>query len=436
VRRAAFWLTGLSSGFGWLVILLGGGERGVRPVDFNPSGLVMPEAITFLSIYLLPLFALSMALMVAVMCLYLLALERRQARYAVAAGVFFGLLANIHTYDVVTVAGVLIAYAAVEGVRQRRLPRAEALNAALVGLLALPAVVWQWHVIQADLAYREKAILTPTYSLGLADHVISYGAVLLLAAVGFPRVARAGRAGLLAACWLVAGWVLFKWVPSPFQRKLAEGLHIPMCLAAAVGLVEVALPRLARRWRGPEGQADAEEKAHRRAWWAAAGVVALSSISNVAFVRQNLADLVTNNERQLRHAMPPYYLSQEDLQAMAWLEANTGRDEVVLASPWIANYIPGQTGNRVLAGHWDETLGFARLLADVVKPFYDPAAPAETKSALLRQHPITYVYFGPYERILSGGEPLPKMPELRVAYSNAQVTIYRVEAQGGRDGPE
>jgi len=425
VRHTAFFLAAFSSGFGWLVVVLGGGSRGLRPVDFNPTGLVMPEAITFLSIYLLPLFALSMALMVSVIYLYLLSLERGRVRYALAGGILFGILANVHTYDVITIAGVLVVYTVVEGVRRKRFPAAEALSGLVVGLFAVPAVSWQWYVMQADAAYRQKA-MTPTLSLGLADHAVSYGIVLLLALVGLPRLVRAGRAGVLAVCWLVVGWMAFMWGPFPFQRKLAEGLHIPMCGAAAVGLIEVLLPRLGRVRGETEAGGDARKKSNSARAWVIAAVIGFSALSNVAFVRVNLMDLVTNNQRQLQHAMPPFYLTDDDLQAMRWLADNTDRNDTVLASPWIANYIPGQSGNRVLAGHWAETIGFADLLADVVRPFYDSRTSVEDRRMILRRYPIRIVYFGPWERLLTGGDPLPPMPELQQAYANNQVTLYRV----------
>lgn len=425
VRYTAFFLTAFSSGFGWLVVLLGGGSRGLRPVDFNPVGLVMPEAITFLSLYLLPLFAFSMALMVSVIYLYILSLERGRVRYALAGGILFGILANVHTYDVITVAGLLVVYTVVEGIRRKRLPVAEALNGLTIGVFAVPATAWQWYVIQADVAYRQKA-MTPTLSLGLADHAVSYGIVLLLALVGLPRLVRARRAGVLAACWLVVGWIAFMWGPFPFQRKLAEGLHIPMCAAAAVALVEGFLSRLGRAGGERKAQGDVREKSMRSQAWIIAAAIGFSTLSNVAFVRLNLNDLVTNNNRQLQHAMPPFYLADDDLQAMRWLANNTNRDDTVLASPWIANYIPGQSGNRVLAGHWAETIGFADLLANVVRPFYDSNTSVEDRRLILRRYPISIVYFGPWERLLTGGEPLPHMPELKQVYTNGQVTLYRV----------
>jgi len=45
---------------------------------------------------------------------------------------------------------------------------------------------------------------------------------------------------------------------------------------------------------------------------------------------------------------------------------------------------------------------------------------------ILRYYPIRIVYFGPWERLLTGGDPLPPMPELQQAYANNQVTLYRV----------
>ncbi|MFQ5810220.1 MAG: hypothetical protein ACE5JM_11430, partial [Armatimonadota bacterium] len=104
-RWAAFLLAALSSGVGWLVHLIPT-TTGLDPLDFS-SGLIQPEAITFLCVFVNPLFAASVALMCLVFFTFLMGVRECRYRWIVAAGLLHLLLGNIHTYDIFVVNGAL-----------------------------------------------------------------------------------------------------------------------------------------------------------------------------------------------------------------------------------------------------------------------------------------------------------------------------------------
>src|SRR4030042_5987841 len=62
---------------------------------------------------------------------------------------------------------------------------------------------------------------------------------------------------MLLVSWVTSIMVLTD-SPFSFQRKMVEGLHVPLCILATVGLFEYLLPRALRsdwltrfaRWRG------------------------------------------------------------------------------------------------------------------------------------------------------------------------------------------
>jgi len=182
-RWAAFFLAALSSGVGWLVHLVRS-TTGLHPLDFG-DGLIQPEAITFLCIYVNPLFAASVALMCLVFVTFLIGIQR--GRY-------------------------------------------------------------QAYIVAADPLYAAKAT-TITASGPPIDHALTYGFVLVLALVGAGRVLRRpdSRTVFLLS-WLVMG-ALMPFAPVqyfPFQRKMWEGYHVALCLLAAAACTNVILPRLTR----------------------------------------------------------------------------------------------------------------------------------------------------------------------------------------------
>ena len=100
-RRILIPLVGLSAGVGWLI-----------PGNGPPTGPVdtwQPEAITFLSIYLNPLFLAGLILMIGAFYWLVLAHRTGCPACAALAGASLLLLGNIHTYDVFTVACVWTA---------------------------------------------------------------------------------------------------------------------------------------------------------------------------------------------------------------------------------------------------------------------------------------------------------------------------------------
>ena len=80
-----------------------------------PTGSVdiwQPEAITFLSIYLNPLFLAGLLLMLGLVLLAGACAARGQGAIRGIRGLHLLVLGNVHTYDVLTVACVWTAYLA------------------------------------------------------------------------------------------------------------------------------------------------------------------------------------------------------------------------------------------------------------------------------------------------------------------------------------
>ncbi len=460
VRWATLCLASLGSGLGWLAAGWAQSRPeylppALTPPDYAPppphSWQVMPEAVTFLSLLLNPLFVWSMALMCLVLLAAAVTVERRSLSWAALTGGLLLVIGNVHTYDVFVLHAAIVVYSLV----MIRLGRADlkraALQYAIMFSIALPAPVWAWWTAQQDPSYLQK-ILTQTLSPPPLDLAMGYGLVLALAMVGgvyaighrrdHPRL-------LLPLCWAGVNLPLL-YLPVSFQRKLAEGLHIPLCVLAAVGLVMVIAQWLAtppREMQPVHGvlPAGARRRAAARVTGPPAsrvalliaGAVVLTMPSNALFVAGCMDNVATNNRALLSVLQPPMYLSFDEVRALDYLGRHASEDDIVLCSSLTGSYVPTRAPCLVFAGHWAETLHFADAVVFVAK-FFTPGRNARVLSGAIETVGATWVIYGPQEALIATSimrEP-PDDPAgqfrdatrgvLRPVFTSGDVTVYDV----------
>jgi len=409
-RRLGWAFAAFSSGFGWLYALANP-TASVHPIDFGP-GLVMPEAITFLSLLLNPLFCFSVWLMVVLWIGYLVAVRTGSWKAALLAGVAGLALGNVHTYNVITVWLTLGAYVIVVATLERRVPWCELKFAAVIGAMAAPFVIYQYWLYQANPVFREKA-LTPTLTPPAAFFLIGYGIVLALAIPGAAVVlARRGRSAMALLAWALVTLVLVFAAPFSFQRKLAEGLHIPLCLLAALFIGEWAASRMRPR----------------AATALAVALVIASAPSNVFFMARGFRDLTNNNAAYVSVLMPPLYLRADSVDATTWLRGNTAMEDAVLCMPLEGSYVPGVAGNKVFIGHWAETLRYPDKLK-AVRWFFSARPQAGERQEFMQTNGLRYVLYTPNEAALGPFNPAASN-EFRQVLARPEAILFRPAGSG------
>lgn len=407
-RRLAWASAAFSSGLGWLYALANP-TAAVNPIDFGP-GLVMPEAITFLSLLLNPLFCFSVWLMVVLWTAYLAAVRTGSRRLAALAGVAGLVLGNAHTYNVITVWLTLAAYVIFVAAARRRLPVREASFAALIAAMAAPFVIYQYWLFRTNYVFREKA-LTQTLTPAPQYLFAGYGLVLALAIPGaIAALRRRTDSQALMVVWAVAALLLVLFAPVSFQRKMAEGLHVPLALLAALFVGEWAAPRM-------------------RAGVASGLAVALlvaTVPSNAFFVARGFRDLMNNNAAYVKSLMPPLYLRADVVKAMNWLRENTRRDDAVLCMPLEGSYLPGVAGNTVYIGHWAETLHYPRKLARVLW-FFSLRPQVSERAEFMHRNDLREVLYTPDELAAGPFDPTSSS-EFETAFVTPQAAVARLKA--------
>ncbi|NIM05746.1 MAG: hypothetical protein GTO55_05880, partial [Armatimonadetes bacterium] len=306
-RRFFLLLIALSSGLGWLYLLImqpTGNQP--HPPDFGP-GLVMPELITFLTLLLHPLFSFSVFLLVSTLLLLMLAMERRSLGLSLCAGVTGMLLANVHSYDSIPLAITILLYLVGRVVVQRRLGLWEIAPALILGVMMLPPLLYQFHLYRDLPVFRLKAEVA-TLSPPLLQYLLAMGLPFVFfiagAKIALQRVRKQPDL-LLPMAWFVA-LLISAYLPFSFQRKMAEGMQIPVCLLGALFLSERVLN---------------SEKLHSTILQGAtaAAILLFCFPSNGFFLGKALQDLQSMGTSYYAHLMPPPYLRAEQVAALEWL---------------------------------------------------------------------------------------------------------------------
>lgn len=464
-RRLSFLFVCFSAGLGWLPFWWQ-----APPIE-TPIDKWQPEAITFLSLYLSPLFCASMLLQVGLLTLLLRGERTGQARYSLYAGLCGFLLGLIHSYDVITIAAIWTVYLiALTILRRSHSPQPEAIlhswyRAILAGVLTAPAVgiiYLQYRNNPLFNARANVATLSPSLFWALAG----YGLTLVLAVLGCyayfrhqrPTMSEATdsansppsksgettpnwfvdkRAALLLSVWMIVNIAVSYLPRTPFQRKLLQGAHFPIAIWAGIGAVYLLTYT---RWKVPD-----------RYFTLAGGLLTLLlSITNLSFMLRDAGNFI-NNRVQTMLERP--YLQSGELQALDWVAAHTPSGAAIQPLPWLqsdperhkygptditlACFMPGLIHRAVYCGHWGETPDFGAKLSELGR-FALPRTPDADRIALLRKMNVRYLIFSQKSPVdpsadlllpmFRGRVPLPSY--LTRIYSNEDADVYAVDLSG------
>lgn len=447
-----------TAGPAWLARLTGGRQ----PIDnWQPEAFVFPSMLTN---------GLFMAALCLILWTFNSVLDARHSWKPVVPGVVaFGVLMNVHSYDVALVAMVLVAFL-VSLVASKSFDAKWASRAALIGLGAVPAALWFLHVLKNDPVFRQRAE-TLTYTTGFGETLVGVFPLFALALVALLRsdlpkqkrivgaAAMLGLAAFLWACssgpqngyalsaieWAIAfalaigfvatiaredvGWnLLWSWAavsfvapyfPALFQRKLAMMLVVPWAILAAIALAN----ELKRMDRQPRNLVAA----------LALAVVCLSSVfwlrRDIELVRLGVSKTVVHN----------LYLTRDETAIVEKLnEVGDGKNAVAIpgipvpsmdAQAFVTDLSPilsGLTGVHTYAGHWSETPMYNERRLEVNDFFLRTHTDDERRKAIARFNADFLVAPNPsaYDGAFPDMRPLGE-----VVYEGDQLLLIKVSGR-------
>jgi len=171
-RKCAFWTVAFSGGLGWLIWT-------DKPHPSFPVDVWQPEALTFPSLYTNGLFCVSLALMLGVVICLLLA-ERHGAKWAFGAGMCGLALGNIHSYDVIHLTVVWVAYLCGRWAVEGQLPAKALRMAVIAAVVAAPSVAYMAWLYVTEPVFKARAD-TATWSQLPTGYLLGYGVLSPLA---------------------------------------------------------------------------------------------------------------------------------------------------------------------------------------------------------------------------------------------------------------
>lgn len=394
-RFVALLLLTLGGGLGWLLLLAGE----------TPPEFYIPEGFTFQILFGLPHLALARAALLGGLLALFAALRRARGwRWALAAGLCWLLMGLAVPFYLAVIYAVLGAWGLAAWLLARRFPARLARHAALAALVTLPLFGYNALLFAGNPAFAQWSAQNLLPSPPPLHYALAYLPLALLALPGARLAARRARRDARYA--LLIGWPLvvplLVYLPLNVQRRLAEGVIVPLALLAALGLA--ALRRRAR-------------PAARRALAAAAvGVISLSSALLLLLALPAAASRAE-----------PVFVPGALVRAFDWLNAQAEPGAVALATFRTGSRVPAYTNLRAFVGHGPETL-YARAKAAQAEAFFSGGLSPAERAALLADGRVRYIIYGPAERSLAPGAQAapPWAAGLETLYDAAGVTIYAV----------
>ncbi len=394
-----------------------------------PTDIWQPEGFVFPSMLTNGLFMVSLCLIVYAFTCFL---DVRESKKPVLGGFLaLAVLMNIHSYDVLTVALVMVGFLAA-AISRKQITGPWLGRAVVIALGPVLPALWFWHVLQSDPVFQARAA-TETYSPNFRQVLFGYllmtvlgfgaawyralkdsnpkrilqrqiGVGLAIALfVGLTVLAGTRNSGyfLSTAEWAMAfvvalvavflaaddhpAWnLVFSWAvigavaiyfPALFQRKLTMGLSVPWAILSASLIAALV----------------GNEERYRRNLATILALVAMGASSLRWFFRDTeyIRDNVANTTRH------PVYLSPDEQKILAMLNGLSGRN-VLLALPGVGNQnmdqatgqpIPDSFSSPALpdlspicsgladvytyAGHWSETPDYTKKAVDMYRFFFD-----------------------------------------------------------------
>ncbi|MBN2566866.1 hypothetical protein JXB02_02145 [Candidatus Woesearchaeota archaeon] len=410
-RLTAFLIASAGAGFGFFfeVVRITTGFMFVSP-DLWVTDLI---PFTYLR---MPHFALAALLMVSVLYLFLRGL-RDGWRYAVGAGILCFLLATVHLFEVITIYLLMGVYVLVMFFHEKRFSFQPILKTAFIVIISIPAMLYNYSVFILDPVYAKWTELNVTVSPNIINYIFGLGFIFFFAL--YYVYIETGRRKLTKDDVFLLAWiiisVLLMYSPLATQRRFVFGVMVPYAILAALGIIRYFIPTMTDKLKPLHVE-------HFKLFLLAVFVLLIAG-TNILSVAGDVATIHPLLYSAENEYVNDVYLTDDEISALDWLAQNTGDDDTVMSGLRIGNYIPRVAGNRVLLGHWAQTIDFVDRRAEVASFYANPTS--LNAKGLIGKFGINYIYAGSEEQALAGGN-LSFGAGYEMVYTAGNITLYKV----------
>ncbi|MFH1170967.1 MAG: hypothetical protein V1778_00280 [bacterium] len=411
-RNIAFVLAAFSSGIG---VFFSIGLSIWDPISgmlLLPADQWITESNTFLTLMHSPLFILAQLLLLVLFWLFLQ--EATIKNFFLVGGLFL-LLVLLHPYDLLTIAIVLPSFILVRILRDPTFTP-EALRRALKRLVllavcAVPPILAYLVAARSEVAIGGWMKRNITMSPPIHSYLLGYGLLLAFAVAGFVAL-RKSRSPfhLFLLTWVVVSGLLL-YIPMQFNRRMSNGLHVPIVILAAVGIDLL--------WRWVRTILPRREMLRTAVRASFLWVVGIGLFFTTITLTANAISWEWNPAESI------YYLPRGVADGMDWLGSHADPQAVILSHAYNGNIFPARTGLRVYIGHGHQTVDYETKQHLVNTWFFRTDRDDAAKEHFLNSNNIAYLFFSHLEDALGTYQPSEK-PYLEAVYTNSNVTIYHV----------
>ena len=339
-RLTAFLLTLLSSGFGlwWKISKLIFGKWVVS------SDLWVTEMNTFQS-FGQPHFVLSTILILWVFYFTIKSLNKSNIKFSVYAGLLLLLLTTVHLFDTITVAFIITGWFVYLQIIKQKWSWNDFSKLTIIGTITLPAIGYYFWVFFMNTAYKEWNSLNLTTTPNLIEIISGFGLIFFFSLIYIwnerKNIFKKENKQYFLVIWIVLNFILI-YLPINVQRRFIMGLHIPLAILSAIAIQKYVIPYIRKHI-----------KINKVTIYVL--IILISSATTIYLLASQISNLhiVPDSDYGNRK-----YLTNEEYNAIKWLDENTNNEEIIIAPYYLSNYIPAMSGNKVYCGHWAQTINF------------------------------------------------------------------------------
>jgi hypothetical protein len=387
-RLLMFGVVLFSSGLGWLL----GKYIG------SSSDLWIPESNTFLTLAESPHFILAQTLLVSGLLLFIHYLKSRDRRALAGLFLLTLVLAFEHPFDLLILGPVIFCLSIYQEEPLR--------PTILISGLCTAGVTYPLFLLRTNPLFASEQAQGVSYSPSPLAYLSGFGLLTPFAIWGAEKVFGTKSVVIRAILiWLVVG-LLALFAPVSFQRRLSEGIHIPLAIVASVGVIQ--LYGALRRRMGSTVLIGLT---------LLCGILTLTSLSAVI----NDFKVISGDSSESYY----YYISQGEHRGLDWLAQHTSDNDVILANWFYGNIIPGITGRKVFLGHKAQTIHYDEKVTKVNAFLLNTDAVSAKK--FLKENHISYIFLGDGDTMLRYGFHPEKLSFLELVFRDkGGALIYKV----------
>jgi len=310
----------------------------VNNITEHPTDIWVAESITFLTLYHSPHLTASLTLIVLTFLLMLIAFRTNKIRFSVGAGITCLFLLWFHPFNGPTVYFTLFTFLVIIFSQKRKIIWGYIRHCVIMGVIPIPAVAYLYWLNQTDWVIRSWAAQNILMSPSVWMFLIGYGFLVPLGVFGIIRVTKQPSfEKLFIVAWALSSALLI-YFPISFQRRMSEGLHIPLAILAGMAIIYFL-----KRYQEKDGSLST------KAFIILILLAVFLPLTNVQILGQDLH--LYSTKKSL-----PYYLHQDEVSAMHWLRDTADEREVIFSSYYTGNFIPAYSGRIVWIGHGPQTV--------------------------------------------------------------------------------